>query len=374
MPDDVKAEHRLLIDPYLDWADAQPVPIVEGYSVDLLDVETKPWPRFGMEGAIVHLKARADFTTLFLHKLAPGTKSAPVRHMYEQLVYVLEGQGSTKIEGADGREITFEWGPKSMFALPLNASYQIFNGSGREPALLACSNFLPLVLNLFINESFVFDCHHEFPERLGPEGYFEGEGTEIPLLNGPGLWATNFVPDVSGFELKPLAFRGPGSSSIQFILGNGVMKAHCSAMPLGTYKKAHRHGPDFFIFNVTGSGYSLMWYDGEDDRVRIDWRHGVVFAPPDMMFHQHFNTGPEPARYLAMNLGNRRHPFTSERKKQAAALGVSVQEGGRQIEYEDQDPYFHRLYLDELAKHGATCLMGDFMDESVLLDRMAEAV
>ena len=108
--------------------------------------------------------------------------------------------------------------------------------------------------------------------------------------------------------------------------------------------------------------------------MRIDGRHGVVFAPPEMMFHQHFNTVPEPARYLAMNLGNRRHPFTSERKKQAAALGVSVQEGGRQIEYEDQDPYFHRLYLDELAKHGATCLMGDFMDESVLLDRMAEAV
>lgn len=374
MPDDVKREQRVLIDPYLDWADAQPVPIVEGYSVDLLDVETKPWPRFGMEGAIVHLKARADFTTLFLHKLQPGASSAPLRHMYEQLVYVLEGHGSTKINGADGREITFEWGPKSMFALPLNARYQIFNGSGREPAVLAVSNFLPLVLNLFINEEFIFNCDHEFPERLGPEGYFEGEGHEIPLLNGPGLWETNFVPDVSGFELKPLEMRGPGSSSIQFILGNGIMKAHCSAMPVGTYKKAHCHGPDFFIFNVSGSGYSLMWYDDEEDEVRIDWRHGVVFSPPEMMFHQHFNTGSEPARYLAMNLGNRRYPFTAERKKQAGALGVSVKDGGRQIEYEDQDPRFHRLYLEELAKHGAPCRMSEFMDEQMLLDRMAEAV
>ena len=152
------------------------------------------------------------------------------------------------------------------------------------------------------------------------------------------------------------------------------MKAHTSAMPVGTYKKAHRHGPDFFIFNVTGSGYSLMWNDGEKEWVRIDWRHGVVFAPPEMMYHQHFNTGPDPARYLAMNLGNRRHPFTEERKKQAKAIGVDVKDGGRQIEYEDQDSRIHRLYLDELAKHQAPCLMNEFMDERMLLDRMAEAV
>ncbi len=373
MPDEQNPEQRLLIDPYLDWADAQPVPVVECYSVDLLDVETKPWPRFGMDGAIVHHKARADFTTLFLYKLAPGATSAPVRHLYEQLVYVLEGQGSTKIEGADGREITFEWGPKSMFALPLNARYQIFNGSGREEAVLACCNYLPLVLNLFINEDFIFDCGQDFPERLGPDGYFEGEGRDIPL-QGPGLWETNFVSDVSGFELKAWAARGPGNSTVQFILGNGVMKAHCSAMPVGTYKLAHRHGPDFFLFNVSGSGYSLMWYEDEPDYVRIDWRHGVVFSPPDMMYHQHFNTSPEPARYLAMNLGNRRYPFTSERRKQAGLLGVSVKDGGRQIDYADQDPRIHKIFLDELAKHGAPCLMSEFMDESILLDRMAETV
>ena len=31
-------------------------------------------------------------------------------------------------------------------------------------------------------------------------------------------------------------------------------------------------------------------------------------------------------------------------------------------------------YLEELAKHGAPCRMSEFMDEQVLLDRMAEAV
>ncbi|HSR55734.1 MAG TPA: hypothetical protein VLN73_05810, partial [Alphaproteobacteria bacterium] len=67
-----------------------------------------------------------------------------------------------------------------------------------------------------------------------------------------------------------------------------------------------------------------------------------------------------------------RYPFTGERKKQAGMLGVSVKDGGRQIEYEDQDPRIHRIYLDELAKHGAPCRMSEFMDERVLLDRMSE--
>jgi hypothetical protein len=71
-----------------------------------------------------------------------------------------------------------------------------------------------------------------------------------------------------------------------------------------------------------------------------------------------------------MNLGNRRHPFTSERKKQAQALGVDAKNGGRQIEYEDQDPAIHKLYLEELAKHGAVCRMSEFMNERILLDKM----
>jgi hypothetical protein len=75
-----------------------------------------------------------------------------------------------------------------------------------------------------------------------------------------------------------------------------------------------------------------------------------------------------------MNLGNRRFPFTGERKKQAAAFGISFKEGGRQIEYEDQDPYIHKLYLEELAKHGGACRMNDYMDESILLKKLDESV
>ena len=80
---------------------------------------------------------------------------------------MLEGHGSTTVESSDGRKHSFEWGPKSLFALPLNARYQHFNVSGRERARLASTNNLCMMLNVFHNEDFVFANSYAFAERQG---------------------------------------------------------------------------------------------------------------------------------------------------------------------------------------------------------------
>ena len=183
------------------------------------------------------------------------------------------------------------------------------------------------------------------------------------------MWETNFVPDLAAFELKEWKARGAGGSNMMFVLADGTMHAHISQMPVGTYKKGHRHGPDFHVFAVTGQGYSLLWYDIAKDLVRVDWQHGVVFAPPDQMFHQHFNTSPDPARYLAVAFGGLRYPFTASKKHVFMGMDVNVQDGGCQIEYEDQDRRIHDIFLKELAKTGAKSKMGQFIDETVYTTR-----
>ena len=358
-------EPRFLFDPYIDWANNEGVPIIEDFGIDLLAVETKPWARLGTDGAIAHLKGRGDFVAVFVIDLKPGGNCEPQQHLYEEVVYVLEGHGTTRIETHDGASHTFEWGPQSLFALPLNCKYQHFNGSGQERARLASTNDLPVVMNLFHNDEFLWSNPFRFPEREGKEDYFAGEGDFIPKRPGRHMWETNFIPDLAAFELKTWDKRGAGSSNMKFILADGTMHAHSSEMPVGTYKKGHRHGADFHVFTVTGTGYSLLWYEGDDDYVRVDWKHGTVFAPPDGMYHQHYNTSDHPARYLAVALGSIRYPFTESKMKLfGGGVDTSVEDGGNQIEFADQDPRIHQIFLDELRKNGVSSNMGSQIDES----------
>jgi mannose-6-phosphate isomerase-like protein (cupin superfamily) len=358
---------KFLLEPYLDWAKGEGVPVVEDHAVDLHTVEVAPWARVGANGAFVHLKGRGDFVALQIIEIPPGGKTSWQRHLYDDVYYVLSGHGSAVVEAAPGRSTHFEWGPHSLFSPPLNAPIRFFNGSGSEPARLVSANNLPLLLNLFHSEAFVFDQPWSFAERAGKDGYFAGDGDFLTLQPGKHMWETNFVPDLSTFELPAWESRGTGSKNIKFILADSVMHAHTSEMAVGTYKKGHRHGAGAHVFAVSGTGYTLMWYEGDTDFMRHEWRHGFVFTPDDGMFHQHFNTSPEPARYLAVSLGSHRYPMTARKVERKLNPEASVKDGGLQIDYEDQDPRIHAIWLRELAKTGVPSGMGRFFDEARIL-------
>jgi uncharacterized RmlC-like cupin family protein len=351
---------KFMVDSYLDWANAEGVPIHEDFGLDLLAVETRPWTRFGVNGAIIHVKGRGDCMTVFVLDMPPGTKTIPQRHIFEAAFYVLSGAGSAVVESRASGRHQFEWGPHSVFAPPLNTRYQLFNASGREHARIAVSSNLPAVLNLFHNEKFVFDNPAAFPEREGVQKHFTGEGDFISVRPGKHMWETNFLPDATAFELQAWGARGAGAAHIQLILADGVLHSHISEMPVGTYKKAHRHAPDVHIYVISGEGYSLLWYEGDRDLRRVDWRPGWVFAPPDMMFHQHFNAGTEPVRYIAFTHGSVRYPLTEHMRRVYAKVDVDVKKGGHQIEYADQDPRIHRMFVDALAKKGVGIRMPAF--------------
>jgi len=354
---------KFMIDPYLDWAGAEGVPIYEDFALDLAALETKPWARYGVNGAIVHVKGRGDFMTVFVLDIPPGGSTIPQKHLFEAAFWVVSGYGSTVVKRYAGDEENFEWSIDSLFAPPLNTQYRLFNGSGRERARIAVSSNLPAVLNLFHNERFVFDNAGRFPEREGPPAHFRGDGEFIGVRPGKHMWETSFIPDVKSFKLQEWAARGAGGSHIQVILADGVLHCHISEMPVGTYKKAHRHTPDTHVYAVSGHGYSLLWYEGERDFTRVDWSHGWVFAPPDKMFHQHFNGGTEPVRYLALAHGSVRYPFTEHIRQVYRGVDLDVKKGGNQIEYADQDPRVQKIFEAELAKHGIKSSMDDFLDK-----------
>ena len=359
---------RYALDPYLDWVRQEGLPVTEDYGVDLFAAATTDWPRLGAKAGAVHLKGRGDFAGMFVYELPPGRATAPLRHLYEEVVTVLEGRGSTQLEFPDGSRRSFEWGPRSLFAIPLNARHRHFNGSGRERALLASTTDLPMVMNIFHNQDFVFGTAFDFAERAGRGDYFSGEGELTLVRQGQNMWETNFVPDLATLALESYADRGADSLNIMLVLADGLMHAHISEMRAGTYKKAHRHEPGFHVMCVMGEGYSLLWY-GEEEPRRIDWKHGTVLAPANRQFHQHFSVSAEPVRYLATAVGGLRYPFTAENRRnffgaapgEVQSVALSVKLGGDQIEYEDQDPRVHAIWLEAMRRNGVVPRMENYV-------------
>lgn len=325
---------------YDAWQKSEGIPIYKAYHLDdMNDVELAPWKRFGCNAAFVNL-ADPFITTSIIIEIAPGQKTNVVRHMFESWCFVVKGSGETIVEQEGHARQTVRWGKRSLFGPPLNTSYHHIN-TGSEPARILMVTNAPLTMNLYHNEKFVFENPFVFEDRFAGEQGFFNEG--ITKLGGRVV-RTNFIPDTLAFKLIQWKDRGFGAKSFHMSMSGHTMAAHLSEFEVGTYKLAHRHGPSAHVILLAGTGYSLLWKEGMEP-VRVDWKENSLFCPPEWTFHQHFNTGPEPARYLALRRGGSpEHPLR---------IGMTGGAGAPdQIEYPEEPRWIYEMYEEELRKNG----------------------
>jgi mannose-6-phosphate isomerase-like protein (cupin superfamily) len=345
------------VDTYRNWQERQGIPIVRGFFVqDISSVELAFWNFKGGPASFVNLDGTGDTNDAYVCEIPPGSKLKPQKHLYEELVYIARGHGATTVWQNGSKKHTFEWQPGSMFAIPLNAWYQHFNGSSSEPARYFAVTNAPFIINLFHDLDFIFENDYAFMKRFDPaeENYFSREGK----LFGRFFLSTNFVADTHAIGLAEYEERGAGNVNMKFDLAGQVMTAHLSEFPVGTYKKAHRHGPGAHVIILTGQGYSVLWPERQE-MVRVDWKPGSVVVPPMLWFHQHFNSGAAPARYLAFRWNGWRYKFIRMGDSDGSSY-TSVKEGGHQIEYEDEDPSIHKDFESAMAEAGAVCQMRQY--------------
>ncbi|HLG70317.1 MAG TPA: cupin domain-containing protein [Chloroflexota bacterium] len=357
---DVAALPRIeKINTYKEYQRREGIPVHTGFGVeDIKTVEVGPWARREGRGAFVDLDGNGGINDAYVCEIPPGGHLAPQRQMYEEMIYVVSGNGSTSVWNDAGHKLTFEWKAGSLFCIPLNANHQHFNGSGQNAARFFAVTSAPVVMNLYHNLDFVFNNPYTFEDRFsGQDDYFDGQGK----LHYDRVLETNFVPDVNTIELYQWKERGAGGSNVRFEMGHNTMAAHISQFPVGTYKKGHRHGPGAHVIIISGTGYSLLWPDGEERR-RFDWKPGGVVVPPRFWFHQHFNSGPEPARYLALRWGSRRYYMSEAFSQGEGKTDIDVKAGGAQIEYQDEARDIHEIFEAELRRHGAPCRMKSMVE------------
>src|SRR6266852_1575270 len=363
------------VNPYTEWRKGEGLPIYTDYAIgNLRAVEVKPWKRMNASGAYIDLKGGEGVNDGYVCEIAPNSKTSSQRYLFEEVVYILSGEGETIIRSGSHQQ-TLKWKAGSVIGPPLNASRQYVNTGGQPARFLAITN-APVVIDLFHNTDFVLNNDYVFRDRYNGDPSFFGGGDdhlrhkqtsaeESEQAGGVYTWDSGFVPDARNIGLKVSRERGAGNKRIELQLSDNTMQAHISEFEVGTYKKAHRHGPGSHVVMLNGTGYTLMWkgslkYSDAPEQQRVDFTEASLFVPPDGWFHQHFNTGRDPARYLAATWGG-------DGKWFMRALGgggrthrlgkTSIRKGGNLIEYEDEDPAIREIFESELHKNGVESRM-----------------
>ena len=339
--------------PYDRWVASTGVKVHEGYYVeDVRTLELGPWPERECNAAILKLAGQEGVSEARVTEIAPGKTMPPMRFAFDEIVYVASGRGLTTVWGEGQPKRTFEWGQRSMFLLPRNFYHQHSNTQGNSVVRLLHYNYLPSAMSTIPDPDFYFKNPFVDLDLLYSEGEFYSSAKSSPTRDRFGapanIWYGNFFPDLLAWDkLDPYQGRGAGGHRLGFNFPNSTHTGHMSVFPLGTYKKGHRHGPGVVIIIPGGEGFSFMWPEGEE-KVYIPWHEASVFVPPNRWFHQHFNTGTSPARYLAFH-----GPPTGRQEERIE----DVQRD--QIEYSDEDPLVRQTFKDEVEKRGLKSLMPD---------------
>src|SRR5262249_49936480 len=161
--------------PYDSFMESEGIPIYRGIGVRRVqDLPLAPWKRQGGRGSYIQLYGTEGLWGMYVVEV-PGAGALNIeRHLYEKVVLVVEGRGSTEVwQEGQTRKHTFEWQKGSLFAIPLNAFHRFINAAS-SPALLLCGTSAPNVMNLLDNPSFIFNCPHSFIERFsGADDFFK---------------------------------------------------------------------------------------------------------------------------------------------------------------------------------------------------------
>jgi quercetin dioxygenase-like cupin family protein len=355
---------------YESWMEEEGIPIFEGYGVeDVTQLPLKPWARLGGQGSFIQLKGGGGVTGMYVVEIPPGGALNPERHLYDELMYVLKGRGSTEVWHDGGKKQAFEWSEGGLFAPPLNTSHRLYNGS-REPAFLLAVTTAPIILDLFRDPEFIFNTKHPFTSRYkGEDGYFAMSNKRY-RANRTHVWETNFIADSRSAVLDDAPYKVHGGQITCFEMAENSLIGHLSEWPAGIYHKAHYHAAGAVLLGLRSKGYVLMWpkelgtrpyQAGRGDKVfEVNWKAGSVYSPPDGWFHMHLNTGGEPARHVALRLGSRKNPTTlhdASQKSEREATTKSLREGGTVIEYDDEDPEIRKRFEEALKREGIPCKM-----------------
>src|SRR3954464_3322781 len=248
--------------PYDKFMENEGIPVYRGIGVKRCqDLPLKPWKRLGGNGSFIQLYGTEGLWGMYVAQI-PGAGALNVeKHMYEKVVLILEGRGTTEVwQDGQAKRHTFEWAKGSMFTIPLNASHRFINASS-QPALMLCGTSAPNVMNLLDNMDFIFNCPYAFTDRYSSSDDFFKPNDDISPdpIRGLAMRKTNIIPDVINAELPLDNRRSPGYRRMEPQMAKNRFYTWIGEHETGRYSKAHKHASAAVLICLKGKGYTYTW-------------------------------------------------------------------------------------------------------------------
>lgn len=362
------------------FMESQGIPIHRSVGVHRIqDLPMASWKRMGGKGTAIQLLGTEHLWGMYVVEVPGAGALNAERHMYEETYYVVEGRGSTEVwhESQPDKKMTFEWGPGSLFGIPLNAWHRVVNATS-SPALLLAATTAPNMLNLVRDMDFVLNCPYEFTERFNPDRadyYKPVEDVYADPVRGLAMRRTNVIPDIVTCDLPPDNRRSFTYRRVEPHMAGANFYMKIGEYDTGMYSKAHKHSSGAILVCIKGKGYSYTWPDrlgthpweaghGEEVR-RQDYEPvGMISAAPMSgdWFHQHFGTDPGGIRFLIFDgpygPGMRRAGAPGDEATDMGA--IDLRDGGAAIPYMDEDPYVRGEFERMLETEGVQSTMPEW--------------
>src|SRR5262245_53919364 len=285
------------------WKPFQEKASREGYCFDLPNMPLLDRPQLGDKAVVI--KAGGVGQLVQLIEIPPGgsTKWHGYGWEGEALFYVLSGRGETEFKSPGGLPTNkYTWKKNSLFAIPVDHQMQHRNLDKTQP------------LRLFAVTGYAINLYPYVAEELrsGRQNPAEGpeeRATTLARTTYPG----HFVDDLREHPVAMREARGNKTAFFNTMATAGHRthpNVHISELT-GPEAFAHKHGNQPMFIILKGKGYDI-WSEAADlkayeEAVKMKKAHTSPYdvgtmcgVPAGPHWHQHFSTGTDPLRYLAI--------------------------------------------------------------------------
>jgi mannose-6-phosphate isomerase-like protein (cupin superfamily) len=286
------------------WQPFQETNSVSGYCFDLNTLPLADRPQLGDKAKILKVGGSGQLVQVI--ELPPRSKT--VWHGYgwegEALFYVISGRGQTEYRGMTGGlpSNKYTWKKNSLFAIAVDHEMQHTNLDPAQPVRMLAVTGYAINLYPFVEEEL----------RVGHQNPAENAEERARVLSTT-TYPGHYVDDLRD---HPVAMREARADRTAFFnmmstVGHRTHpNVHISEL-VSQQAYAHKHGNQPIFVILKGTGYDI-WSEARDLKEyeaavkagsahRADYGTGTLCGVPGgPHWHQHFSTGTEPLRYLAI--------------------------------------------------------------------------